>query len=216
MYKGCIFDLDGTLLNTLDTIAYYGNTTLKKFFLPPINTEDYKYLVGDGARVLIRRMLTKNGISDEILAEHAYKYYADIYDSNPYLYTSIYNGIDDLLMSLRRKNLTLCVLSNKPHSAATAVVRRFFGDNIFQYVFGARDSIPKKPDPAMANFLIRKMDIEAHQCLYIGDTDTDMKTGRAAGLYTIGALWGFRTKDELVRTGADFVALNPLDILSCL
>lgn len=213
MYKGCIFDLDGTLLNTIDTIAFYGNTALEKFGLAPIEPSTYKQLVGNGASVLVRRMLAQNGVKDDTIFERVYETYTMLYDSNPYAYTSIYDGIEELLAALRSAGLTLCVLSNKPHTATTSVISRFFAPGTFQYVFGARDNVPKKPNPAMVNYLLKEMGISPEECLYAGDTDTDMDTGKTAGLFTVGVLWGFRDKEELTRHHADFLAAHPLDIL---
>ena len=216
MYKGCIFDLDGTLLNTIGTIASYGNAALEKFGLAPIEPSTYKQLVGNGASTLVRRMLAQNGIKDDSLFKRVYEAYTTLYDGNSYAHTSIYDGIEELLTALRSAGLTLCVLSNKPHSATVPVIQSFFAPGTFQYVFGARDGIPQKPDPAMVNYLLKEMDISPKECIYVGDTKTDMDTGKAAGLFTVGVLWGFRAKEELMRHHADFLAAHPLDILSCL
>lgn len=161
-------------------------------------------------------MLAQNGIKDDSLFKRVYEAYTTLYDGNPYAHTSIYDGIEELLTALRSAGLTLCVLSNKPHSATVPVIQSFFAPGTFQYVFGARDGIPQKPDPAMVNYLLKEMDISPKECIYVGDTKTDMDTGKAAGLFTVGVLWGFRAKEELMRHHADFLAAHPLDILSCL
>lgn len=216
MYKGCIFDLDGTLLNTIYTISHYGNKTLRHFGLADIEPETYKRLVGEGAAVLVERMLKENGIEDTAFFPQVYKYYVDAYDADPYAKTEIYPGIPELLGALRRAGLSLAVLSNKPHAATVKVIQKFFPSGMFQFVYGARDGVPKKPDPAMANFLLEEMNLSPSDCLYVGDTSTDMQTGKSAGLFTVGVLWGFRDREELEKNHADFIAQTPSDLLVCL
>lgn len=216
MFKGCMFDLDGTLLNTIHTISHYGNQALRRFGLPEIETETYKRLVGEGAGVLVQRMMKENGVQDDALYSRVYEYYVSTYDADPYVLTEIYPGISELLDALRAGGMSLSVLSNKPHAATVKVIQQFFSAGTFQYVYGAREGVPKKPDPAMANYLLKEMDLSPSDCLYVGDTSTDMQTGKAAGMFTVGVLWGFRGLEELEHNGADFIAQSPSDILSCL
>ncbi|HIV02138.1 MAG TPA: HAD family hydrolase [Candidatus Aphodoplasma excrementigallinarum] len=216
MFKGCMFDLDGTLLNTIHTISHYGNQALRRFGLPEIETETYKRLVGEGAGVLVQRMLKENGVRDDALFSRVYEYYVSTYDADPYVLTEIYPGIPELLGALRARGMALSVLSNKPHAATVKVIQQFFPAGTFQYVYGAREGVPKKPDPAMANYLLKEMGLSPSDCLYVGDTSTDMQTGKAAGIFTIGVLWGFRGREELEHNGAGFIAQSPSDILSCL
>ena len=157
MFKGCMFDLDGTLLNTIHTISHYGNQALRRFGLPEIETETYKRLVGEGAGVLVQRMLKENGVQDDALYSRVYEYYVSTYDADPYVLTEIYPGISELLDALRAGGMSLSVLSNKPHAATVKVIQQFFPAGTFQYVYGAREGVPKKPDPAMANYLLKEI-----------------------------------------------------------
>lgn len=214
MFRGCIFDLDGTLLNTLQTIAYYGNQTLAQFHLPAIKADEYRYLVGDGAKMLIHRMLERCGISDDQLQEEVYRYYVAAYDKDPYYLTEPYAGIDMLLGCMKQHKMKLAVLSNKPHEAARHVIQRFFGEGLFDVVYGAMAGFLPKPDTRLAFQLLDELGLSARECLYIGDTNVDMLTGRAAGMYTVGVLWGFRDRAELQHNGADRIIAEPRELLS--
>lgn len=212
MIKCCIFDLDGTLLNTIDTIAYYGNNALESYGFKPIETERYKKFVGNGAEILVRRMLEYYACDDEEIFKNVYKHYNDAYNNDVLYKTDVYEGIRSLLEILKKNGTKIAVLSNKPDFAAKAVVDIFFGKNYFDIVFGQRENVPIKPDPAGAFEIMNLFDVKKEECLYIGDTGVDMKTGKSAGLYTIGALWGFRDKAELDEYGADVVVATPEDI----
>lgn len=215
--KCAIFDLDGTLLNTIDSIAYFANETLKKVFsLPPIDVETYKYYIGNGAEKLIRRSLKHHGIEDEESFKKAFEYYNKIYDADPYYLIEVYEGIAELVSELKRRGLRLGVISNKPHYPTCEIIKKYFGENTFEVVYGARDGFPKKPDPAVPLSIAEIFDAKPSECIYIGDTNTDMQTGKNAGFYTVGVLWGFRKKEELVEANADEIAEIPSDILKFL
>ena len=211
--KCAIFDLDGTLMNTIDTIAYYCNETLRELQLPFIDTEKYKYFIGNGAEKLIRRMLKFHGIEDEATFNKAYTYYNKIYNNDPHYLTEIYKGIPELLKSLREKGFKLGVISNKPHYPTCEIIKKYFGCDLFDAIYGARDGYPKKPDPTVPLSIAEELGATPGECIYIGDTNTDMQTGKAAGFYTIGVLWGFREREELENNDADEIAQTPLDVL---
>lgn len=210
-HKAVIFDLDGTLLDTLETLAYYGNQTLETLGLAPYDKDAYRYMVGNGAKVLIQRML--EGRDREDLFERAYSMYIDAYHSNTLYKTEIYPGITELLESLREKEVKMAVLSNKPHAATVPIIKSFFGSETFAEIRGAMEGVPIKPDPTAALEISAKMQCAPEECLYVGDTAVDMETAKRAGFYAVGVLWGFRDRKELAESGADCIAENPMEIL---
>lgn len=215
MNRCAVFDLDGTLLNTIDTIAFHGNNTLKHFGLPEISTDRYKILVGNGAKVLVERMLKESDNFDPETFDEIYHYYTAEYNSDVKIYTEIYDGIDELLSSLKNMGFKLAVLSNKPDDAVKETVKLYFGD-IFDVVYGAFEHLPKKPDTTILKMIINELDCDVKSSIYVGDTGVDMKTGNGGGFYTIGALWGFRTKEELKENHADLIVSSPIEILKFL
>lgn len=215
-FKACIFDLDGTLLDTVDTIAYYGNKALEAFGYKAIGREEYKYFAGNGAKVLIERMLAHLGVENEAETEKVLSRYLDDYNSNTAYKTEVYDGIKDMLVALKAKGLKLAVLSNKPHDATLKVIDDFFGEGVFDIVYGQREGCPIKPDPTVAIEIGKELGLSKEECLYVGDTAVDMKTGKGAGYHAIGVLWGFRKRDELLKSGADVIVSHPREIAELL
>ena len=214
MIKCCIFDLDGTLLDTIGTIAHYVNITLQKYNISPISIEETKLFVGDGARELIARALRSRGeYRSEEFCERVHSEYKAAYDAEPLYLTRVYPGIYELIEELRARGVRLGVLSNKPMSAAVSVVGHFF-PNVFDVVLGAGEGVPLKPDPEGVYRALRQMKFTPEELIYVGDTSTDMQPGIAAGAsLTVGVLWGFRDKEELVRFGADLTVSEPHELL---
>lgn len=214
MIKGCIFDLDGTLLDTLTTISHYANRSLKNYGCSAICKERYKYLVGDGAKNLIARMISEVN-ADEKLFDKMYSFYNKEYNSDPAYLTKPYDGVPELLSELKIKNIKTAVLSNKPDYAAKVAVKTLLG-YLIDHVRGATDDVAIKPSTEGLNLILSEMGLKSDECIYIGDTSVDMQTGRAGGVFTIGVLWGFRKRDELIDSGANFIANTPSDILKCI
>lgn len=215
MRKACVFDLDGTLANTLESIAFFANAALRRAGLPPIATDRYRYLVGDGAAVLVERMLREVGCADDSTYDAVSRDYNRSYDADFLYLTRAYPGIVPMLSELKSRNYRLAVLSNKPHATTVKIVRALFGER-FDLCFGKRDGIPKKPDPTALLELLEALDTRPQDCAYFGDTATDMLTGKNAGVYTIGVLWGFRERKELEESGADGLVASPEEIRTCL
>lgn len=209
--KLCIFDLDGTLTNTIPAISHFGNTALAAFGFPPINPERYKILVGDGRDLLVHRMLAEHGADTPENFDKVGKAYDAAYEADPLYETKPYDGIAELLKKLKQNGVKTAVLSNKPDNVATDVVRLFFGDT-FDIAHGQRKGIKTKPDAGAALEIAKTLGAEVTDTYFIGDTNVDIKTGQNAGMHTIGALWGFRTKAELEAAGADFLAAHPSEI----
>lgn len=212
--KAVIFDLDGTLLDTLETLSYYANATLETLELAPYDKDEYRYMIGNGAKVLIQRMLA--GRNADALFEKAYPMYISSYNSDTLFKTKIYPGISELLKALQERNIKMAVLSNKPHEATVPIIKSFFGEDTFSEIRGAMEGVPIKPDPTAALEIASVLGCAPEECLYVGDTAVDTETGKRAGFYTIGVLWGFRDRKELTEGGADFIAESPLEILKCL
>ncbi|MBQ2932587.1 MAG: HAD family hydrolase [Clostridia bacterium] len=212
MIKLCIFDMDGTLVNTIDTIAHFGNTALKKFGLDAIPTDDYKLMVGNGSDVLIQRMLKKLG-ADEGLQKSVHPYYVDIYDKDFMYLTAPYDGITDMLGKVKENGVNTAILSNKDDSTAKKVSDELFEKGLVDLCLGARPGVALKPDPQAVFEIIEKFGASKDECLYIGDTATDIKTAKNAGLYSVGVLWGFRDEEELRTAGADVIISDPAEIV---
>ncbi len=214
-YAAVIFDLDGTLLDTLDDIAESMNQALTELGFPAHGRESYRYLVGDGVDVLARRALPEQKRCDDALVRDLVRRHKAVYATRWNLKTRPYDGVTELLGALRAKGLPTAVLSNKPEDATVEAVGHFFGGFI-DIVRGQRPDVPKKPDPAAALSIARQWGIEPERILYLGDTSVDMDTARAAGMRPVGALWGFRTREELLEHGAAELISSPLELLGIL
>lgn len=216
MIKLCIFDLDGTVLDTVTTIAYYGNLALSKNGIEPIDVEEYKYFAGNGAVNLIKRALRFRGcLTDEIFAK-VFADYNTAYNANTSYLTAPFDGIQETLDAIKAQGIQMAILSNKPHFATCGVITSLFGEGYFDCVYGQREDVPIKPDTTAVLGIMEECNAKAEECLYIGDTGTDMKTGKNAGLYTVGVLWGFRGKEELLESGADTIIEKPRQLLDCI
>ncbi|PIE97972.1 MAG: phosphoglycolate phosphatase [Treponema sp.] len=211
--KACIFDLDGTLTDTVETLAYFVNAELAKYDMPAIPSEKFKIFTGDGARNLIRRALAFHGRKDEAPEDKILQDYNAAYDANFLYKCKIYDGICELVNELKARGLKIAVVTNKPQGTAEKVVEHFFGAGTFEVVVGQREGFPIKPDPAGVFEVLEKLHLRKDECIYIGDTGTDMKTGKSAGLFTVGVLWGFRSKEEIEDAGADVIVSQPSEIL---
>ena len=211
--KGLIFDLDGTLLDTLEDLAAAANATLEHFGFPVHPVDAYRYFVGEGLKTLMQRIIPGTDATEEQLSFYMKKF-GEIYMLNWNKQSAPYQGIPEMISSLSEAGLQLAILSNKPHEFTRLCVETFFPDHPFAFVFGQRDGIAKKPDPAGALELAKMMKLDVTEILYVGDTATDMKTGNSAGMRTIGVEWGFRDRTELEKNNAWRVVTAPAEVLS--
>lgn len=212
MIKACVFDLDGTLADTLDSMAYIANAIMRKFQLKELPVENFKYYCGEGASVLMKRCLLDAGDSELIFFEEGQQLYRDMFAIEPMYKVTAYEGIKELLYELKKRGIRLSVCSNKPHPATVKVIENMF-PGIFDEVLGQSNEIPRKPAPDGALKIAAEFGVQPNECMYIGDTKTDMLTGKAAGMYTVGVLWGFRDRKELEENNADMIVEKPLDLL---
>ena len=162
--------------------------------------------------MLMTRCLKDAGDPQLLHLEEGEKIYRDMFAENPMYHVTHYEGMPETIKALKEKNIRLAVCSNKPHPAAVKVIRIMFGED-FDLVLGQSDAVRRKPAPDGPLKIAEEFEVSPEECMYIGDTATDMKTGKAAGMLTVGALWGFRTRKELTENGADVVAERPTDIL---
>jgi phosphoglycolate phosphatase len=210
-YKAVIFDLDGTLLDTIADIADSLNAVLKAYGYKTFSVEDYKYFVGRGVNELIEQVMTKDYIPKEFFPQIKKRYYEE-YNIRSSIKTKPYDGIMDLLKELNKKSVPICILSNKPHSQTMKVVDYYFGPIDFAYVYGKKAEFPIKPSPDSALDIIRRLELDKSDILYVGDTGTDMLTASNAGLDSVGVLWGFRKRKELEEGHAKYIVSHPKDI----
>lgn len=209
MWKAVLFDLDGTLNDTLTDISTAMNHALRAHGLPEFAVDAYRYLVGDGAKKLAERAVRDR----QDLREAVQRTYQAYYETHALVTTRPYDGIPELLAALRALGLRLCVLSNKPDADTRNVIAHFFPQVDFAVVRGQVEGVPVKPDPAGALAVAAQMGIKPDDFLYLGDTSVDMTCARNAGMHPIGVLWGFREAQELLDSGAEHLIAAPMDLL---
>ena len=214
MIKGLIFDLDGTTISTLEDITDAVNATFRPNGYPEKTCEEVRMAVGNGSMKLIERTAPV-GLSAERLQE-LLQQYVGIYTNNYNVRSHAYDGMQELLQELQEKSILLAVNSNKPDHLTKALIAECFPGIGFVGVFGDRNDLPKKPDPTGANKLIEMMGLNKEEVLYVGDSETDIKTAKNAGLKSIGCLWGFRDRETLEEAGADYIVGGPAEILKYL
>jgi len=214
-YEGIVFDLDGTLLDTLSDIANSSNEVLASHGLPTHDRLLYKQFVGNGVKILFEKAIPAELHSDDLIA-NCCEGFKRVYAENWNVETTIYSGIGELLDALTANNIRRAVLSNKPHEATVVCVREFLANWSFDVVRGQQDPIPPKPDPGGALEIAKTIGLETDRFLYVGDTNVDMQTGANSGMYPIGVSWGFRPVEELVENGAKQIIDHPRELLDIL
>lgn len=216
MIKGAIFDLDGTLLATLESIAKAGNTMLEKLGYPPIAAKQYGVFAGNGADKLVERAIIYSGDINLTKRDEAIRVYREVFKEYCSYQVKPYDGILDMLGELTSKKIRLAVVTNKPHVNAVRLMKEYFGEYSFTHVIGQQEGFPQKPDPAGIFSVLSDWGIAPSDCVYLGDSDVDMQTGNNAGCMTVGVLWGFRDKAELDENGAHHTISHPMELLSLL
>ncbi|MBN2402241.1 MAG: HAD family hydrolase [Spirochaetes bacterium] len=211
-YKAIIFDLDGTLLDTIQDLGDSMNDTLKSMGYPVHDIQTYLQLVGNGVENLVTRALPPD-IKSEELVKRCVSNFRNIYSDNWTKKTKAYGGIPELLNKLKANQIQTAVLSNKLHVFTVQMVQHFFGSDYFNDVRGEMPGIPKKPDPSAALVIAEKLSSNPAQMIFVGDSGTDMQTAVNAGMYPVGVLWGYRSKDDLTRYGAKQIIDKPEKLL---
>ena len=211
MIKACIFDLDGTLTDTIESLTYSVRKTLEEMGLSEITKEQCRCFVGNGARVLMEKAIRAGGDIEGQRIDEAMEVYGRIFDDNCTYHVVPYEGITDLLTELKSRGIKAAVLSNKPHRQTVKVTEAVFGKGAFDCVQGQKDSVPRKPAPDGVYAAMERMGVSGEEVLYIGDSEVDVETGRNAGVKTLAAAWGFRTEKELKDAGAQYLIYEPLE-----
>lgn len=211
-FQAIIFDLDGTLLDTIQDLANSMNAVLERRGYPIHPVDAYRYFVGEGVELLVRRALPQKARHDHIvnqcldaMREEYHRRWAE--QSKPY------DGIAEMLSWFQEREIPMAILSNKPHEFTQIVVRELLSDWNFCKVLGARRDVPKKPDPAGALEIAQELNFSPKDIVFLGDTKTDMETANAAGMHAVGVLWGFRDREELAKSGAKLIVEKPIEVV---
>jgi len=215
-YKLCIFDLDGTTADSVGAIAHTANQCLELYGLKANPVEDYKMFAGEGQYELIKRALKAAGDKELKLYEQVMPKYIELFKTGCIYNVKSYPGVIEMLKEMKQKEIKLAILSNKQNDNTVNVVEKIFGKGFFDVILGQKDTHNRKPSPEGAFILIKEFKVESEECLYVGDTATDMETGINAGMDTVGVTWGFRTREELIFAKAKYIVDEPKEILKLL
>ena len=212
MKKLVIFDLDGTLVNSLEDLAQAVNFGLQSMGYDIHDVERYRYFVGNGAMKLCERALSEDKRSQENI-DALYKLFAEHYAVHFCDKTVLYSGISELLCDLKHRGIMIAIASNKPHGDCLRIVSRLIDDVIVDIVSGGDNGFEKKPAPDIVFDIMQRLAVLPEDTLFVGDSDVDIHTAKNASVESVGCLWGFRTERELTAAGADYIAKHPSDIL---
>lgn len=215
MNKTIIFDLDGTLLDTLEDIAISANFALTTLGFEAEDTVKYRYFVGEGVFKLFENIFALNP-QDEHTIQKAVLLFEEHYTKQFSKNTKLYEGVSKMLSFLQKRGYTMAILSNKPDSFTKMCVFKYLRKWKFEVVYGAREGVPRKPHPQGAQDIAKALHVSPAECFYLGDTSIDMMTANSAGMIAIAALWGFRDEAELVENGAKYLAKEPSEVIKLL
>lgn len=211
MYEAIIFDLDGTLLNSLADIAAASNRALREQQLPGHMVEAYRMFVGSGVRELMKRALPAEQRTEALISDLETRF-REIYSESWDIKTAPYPGVMDMIEELAEKGVPMAVCSNKPHDFTLRCVERYFPETPFQVVHGKKETIPAKPNPISALIIAEELHIDPSQTMFVGDSGVDMETALRAGMFPAGVAWGFRGETELREAGAEIIIEHPRQI----
>ena len=212
--KAVIFDLDGTLIDSLEDLANSVNQTLSEFNYDTHEIQAYRYFIGDGVKVLLKRAI-KEEVSDDIISK-LHERFKVIYKKEIDTKTKVYDGIYELLTKLENINYKKAILSNKPHNFTLDCMDKFFPEYSFVNISGQKHTIPKKPDASAALIIAKEFNEDSKSIYFVGDTKVDMETAKNAGMIAIGVLWGFREESELREHGADYIVSSTEELYDIL
>ncbi len=211
-----LFDLDGTLLDSLDDIAEAANAMLVSFGCPPHPIDAYRYFVGNGAAVLIQRTLPADKRDDSDLVSACLREFENRYRLGWSVHSELYEGVPEMLQALKERGIPVAILSNKPQEFVDQCVTHYLAEFSFERVWGLDGVRPRKPDPLSALEIANRLGIEPSEWLFLGDTSIDMETACRASMLPVGASWGFREIQELRNAGAEVVIDRPIELISVL
>lgn len=213
IYKAAIFDMDGTLVDTLADLADSVNAMLEHYKFPARSIDEVRQFVGNGARKLMERSLPPEKSGDANFVSDALKIYNECYRERMTNKVKPYDGIPEVLTALEKKNIPLGICTNKQSFAAVAIAEKILSPIKFQKIFGDEPGQPKKPDPTRVLEIAKNFGVQPDEVAYFGDTYVDMKTAVNAGFLPVGVTWGFRPENELRETGAKIIVHRPEEIL---
>lgn len=209
--KACIFDLDGTLLDTLTDLADSVNTALRDYSLPQRSKAEVRQFVGNGVRRLIARSVPDN--LDEEIEKDVFKLFTNIYEKNKSATTIPYPGVEDLLETLMLSGIRLAVLSNKTDSAVQVLMQEFF-PGVFEVIQGETPEVRRKPAPDGLLAILDRLNLQPEEALYIGDSEVDIETAQHANVELLACSWGFRSEEQLQKAGAKNIIETPQEVLN--
>lgn len=213
MKKLVVFDLDGTLVDSIFDLGYAVNFALEKFNLPLHPMSDYYTFVGNGMEDLIRRSMGEQGSNDE-LYKKVRKVFDEHYNAHSNDNTVPYNGISELLKVLKDKNIKTAVLTNKAHIYVNDILKKAFPDHTFDLYFGQKEGIERKPHPQSFQLLLGELGVDKEDCLYVGDSEVDVKTAKNAEVDLVAVNWGYRSEETIRNAGAEIIVSTPEEILN--
>ena len=211
-YQAAIFDMDGTLIDSLEDLADSVNETMNHYNFPSHTLNEYRYFVGNGARKLIERSIPNDKASDSDFVSEVLEYYDGCYKRRLTNKTRPYNGILEMLQKLQDKGIPLGICTNKQQFAADEIISKIFPANMFNAVIGDQKGMPRKPDPAKVLKIAAQFNVKPECVAYFGDTSVDMETAHNAGFLSVGVTWGFRPESELIESGAEVIINHPSEL----
>ena len=213
MAYGIIFDLDGTLADTMDDLKTAINSTLAILGYEPRQKFELLNFINNGSREFVRRSLPTAVQGEEFIINSALDIYGQEYAKCFCEKTRAYGGIYEMLQVLKKNKFRLGVLSNKPDEFVKPIISKLFGDKTFDFVMGQRQGMPRKPDPTAATYVAKQIGVRPSKCIFVGDSDVDIRTAENADMRSIGVSWGYRNVDLLVNIGANYIAQNPNEVI---
>ena len=210
--QAAVFDLDGTLVDSLADLADAANAMLISYGFRAHDVDAYRYFVGNGSRKLIERILPEGRSRDTAFVDEALARYKECYAERLLNQTKPYDGIPEMLDELRRRGIPMAICTNKHRNAAETIVERLFPKNMFEEVVGDSHALPRKPDPQKVLHIAERMGVSPASTAYFGDTAVDMDTAHNAGALAVGVLWGFRPQEELTAHGAQILLSHPREL----
>lgn len=212
-YNAILFDLDGTLLDTLPDIAASANRVLASFGFPQHAIDDFRDYIGEGMSIMYARALPAPAAGDEKLIQRCAAMHREEYGAGWNVQTRPFDGIPELLSALADRNIRTAVLSNKPDRFTQLCIDEYFPPGSFEIVLGHRDEFPLKPDPASALHVAATIDVAPDEVIFLGDTKVDMQTARSAGMFAVGAAWGYRSRAEMLAAGGQAIIDHPRQLI---
>ena len=213
-YKAVLFDLDGTLINTLQDLADATNYALNQLGFESRPVENFRYYAGNGIAVMIERALPENTATPQLIEElkkHFFDYYSVHYADK----TAAYEGVPELVKQLRQRGLKIAVVTNKEGNIAKTILNKMYPEG-FDLIFGQRENVPSKPDPTLALMAMEALGVKPEECIFVGDSGVDIETAVNSGALPVGVLWGFRNESELRQSGAKHIIGRPEELLNLL